>query len=114
MVVSGVGDSGPLAVYLFADADGQGPSRSARREWERVALGGSLTAREIEVLRYLALGWDVANIATELGLSAHTVHNHSTNLRRKLDVRSSLEAVMVATRLGVLKFDEGQPETGGS
>ena len=68
----------------------------------RGGAGGSLTAREIEVLRYLALGWDIANIATELGLSPHTVRNHSTNLRRKLDVRSSLEAVMVAMRLGIL------------
>ena len=67
--------------------------------------GGSLTAREIEVLRYLALGWDIANIATELGLSPHTVRNHSTNLRRKLDVRSSLEAVMVAMRLGILRSE---------
>ena len=57
------------------------------------------------MLRYLALGWDIANIATELGLSPHTVRNHSTNLRRKLDVSSSLEAVMVAMRLGILRSE---------
>ena len=54
------------------------------------------------MLCYLALSWDIANIATEMGLSPHTVRNHSTNLRRKLDVRSSLEAVMAAVRLGIL------------
>ena len=80
----------------------------------RWGSGGPLTAREIEVLRYLALGWDIANIAAEMGLSPHTVRNHSTNLRRKLDVRSSLEAVMAAIRLGVLTFGEDRPETDGS
>ena len=34
------------------------------------------------------------------------MRNHSTNLRRKLDVRSSLGAVMAAVRLGVLTFDD--------
>ena len=52
------------------------------------------------------MGQDMANIATEMGLSQHTMRNHSTNLRRKLYVRSSLEAVMAAVRLGVLTFDE--------
>ena len=66
------------------------------------------------MLRYLALGWDVARIATEMGLSPHTVRNHSTNLRRKLDVRSNLEAVMAAVRLGVLTFDEDGRGTVGS
>ena len=56
------------------------------------------------------MGWDVAHIATEVGLSPHTVRNHSTNLRRKLDVRSSLEAVIVAVRLGVLALGD---EPGG-
>ena len=76
--------------------------------------GGPLTAREVEVLRYLALGWDIAHIATEMGLSPHTVRNHSTNLRRKLDVTSSLEAVMAALRMGLLTFDDVQRDLGDS
>ena len=68
----------------------------------------------MEVLRYLALGWDNANIAAELGVSPHTVPNHSTNLRRKLDVRSRLEAVIAAVRMGVLTFDDERRDAGGS
>ena len=111
MVVSGVGDSGPLVVYLFGDAAEE--SATGARRWEVApgSSGGPLTAREIEVLRYLALGWDTAHIAVEMGLSPHTVRNHSTNLRRKLDVRSSLEAVIAAVRLGVLTLDEDRRET---
>ena len=62
----------------------------------------------------LALGWDVAHIAAEMGLSPHTLWSHSTNLRRKLDVRSRLEAVIAAVRMGVLTFDEERRGTGGS
>ena len=53
-----------------------------------------------------SISWDIANIAAAMGLSPHTVRNHSTNLRRKLNVRSSLEAVMAAVRMGVLTFDD--------
>ena len=114
MVVSAVGDTGPLVVYLFGDAAEESSTGILRWEVGQGSSGGPLTAREMEVLRYLALGWDMAHIATEMGLSPHTVRNHSTNLRRKLDVKSSLEAVMAAVRLGVLKFDDDGRETDGS
>ena len=102
--------AGRLVVYLFGDAAEQS-STGVRRLGSGPGGGGPLTAREIEVLRYLALGWDIANIAAEMGLSPHTVPNHSTNLCRKLDVRLSLEAVMAAMRLGVLTFEEDPRET---
>ena len=114
MVVSGVGDSGPLVVYLFDDAAEETSTGSFRWSAGHASSGGPLTAREIEVLRYVALGWDVPHIAAEMELSPHTVRNHSTNLRRKLDVTSSLEAVMAAVRMGLLSFDDGPGETGGS
>ena len=114
MVVSGVADSGPLVVYLFGDTAEESSTGSVRWQVEQGSSGGPLTAREVEVLRYLALGWDIAHIATEMGLSPHTVRDHSTNLRRKLDVTSSLEAVMAALRMGLLTFDDVQRDLGDS
>ena len=114
MAVSGVGDSGPLVVYLFGDAAEESASGALRWEVGQGSSGGPLTVRELEVLHYLALGWEIAHIADEMGLSPHTVRNHSTNLRRKLDVRSSLEAVMAAVRLGLLTLDDDGRETEGS
>ena len=67
MVVSGVGDSGPLVVYLFDDTAEQSLTGVRRLGKARGGAGGPLTPREIEVLRYLALGWDIANIAAEMG-----------------------------------------------
>ena len=111
MVVSAVGDAGPFVVYLFGDAEEQSPPGSRASEVRETAAGASLTPRELEVLRYLAVGWDTASIAEEMGVTHHTVRNHSMSLRRKLDVRSSLEAIMVAVRLGILSLDvEGHSE----
>ena len=61
-----------------------------------------------------ALGWDKVNIATELGVSPHTVRNHATTLRRKLDVKSRLEAVIAAVRMGVFTFDDERRGNGES
>ena len=62
----------------------------------------NLTERELEVLSYLALGWETKYIAEELGVSWYTARNHVENLRKKLGASSRLEAVMVAMRLGIL------------
>ena len=84
------GAAGRLVVYLFGDAAEESANGSRRWAVGQGSPGVLLTAREVEVLRYLALGWDTAHIADEMGLSPHTVRNHSTNLRRKLDARSRL------------------------
>ena len=62
----------------------------------------NMTERELEVLSYLALGWETKYIAEELGVSWYTARNHIENLRKKLGASSRLEAVMVAMRLGIL------------
>ena len=59
MVVSGVGDSGPLVVYLFGDAAEESPTGTLRWEGGQEGASGPLTAREMEVLR---LPWCWAGI----------------------------------------------------
>ena len=56
MVVSGVGDSGPLVVYLFGDAAEESPTGTLRWEGGPAGASGPLTAREMEVLRYPGAG----------------------------------------------------------
>ena len=63
-----------------------------------------LTPRELEVLRLMALGWENEYIAAELEVTLHTVRSHVANLRRKLNAKSRFEAVMTATRLGILSL----------
>jgi DNA-binding NarL/FixJ family response regulator len=65
-------------------------------------LGADLTDREREVLRLLARGASTDEIVDELVISVHTVRNHIRNILTKLQARSRLEAVAVATRIGLL------------
>ncbi len=59
-----------------------------------------LTPRETEVLRALAAGEGVTEIAERLGISALTVQSHVKNILAKLNVHSRLEAVTLAWRAG--------------
>jgi DNA-binding CsgD family transcriptional regulator len=59
-----------------------------------------LTARESEVLQWVAAGLQNKQIAQELDLSLATVRNHVHNMLDKLGVHSKLEAVSLAYRKG--------------
>jgi len=61
-----------------------------------------LTLREADVVRLLARGCSYAEIAQQLGISAHTVASHVKNSYRKLDVHCAAAAVMRAVELRVL------------
>jgi DNA-binding NarL/FixJ family response regulator len=65
-------------------------------------LGHDLTSREREVLALLAAGRSTTQMVSELVLSVHTVRNHVRNILTKLQSKSRLEAVAVATRLGII------------
>ena len=55
-----------------------------------------LTVREREVLKLLAEGLSVKEIATRLNLSAKTVDAHKTNLMKKIDVHDRAELIRYA------------------
>jgi len=66
------------------------------------ALDG-LTAREQEVLRYLAEGVANDEIAEALVISAKTVARHRENIMQKLGMHSRSELVRYAIRKGIIK-----------
>ncbi len=61
-----------------------------------------LTARELEVLRFIAWGTRNAEIADQLGISINTVESHARRLFEKLGVHSRLQASRRAVALGLL------------
>jgi two-component system, NarL family, nitrate/nitrite response regulator NarL len=65
----------------------------------------SLSRRELEVLQLLSEGLSTSEVADRLFLSVNTVRNHVTHLMSKLGARSRLEAVNVAVRRGLIRFD---------
>ena len=64
-----------------------------------------LTPRELAALRLLANGDSNKEIATALEISERTVKTHLAHLFEKLQVTSRTEAVRVATRRGLVRFD---------
>ena len=64
-----------------------------------------LTPRELSALRLLANGNSNKEIATALQISERTVKTHLGHLFEKLGVTSRTEAVRVATRRGLVRFD---------
>ena len=66
---------------------------------------GSLTPREQEVMRLLAEGFTVKEIADKLYISPKTVENHRSNLMRKLGLRNAIELARYAARLGLIDVD---------
>jgi NarL family two-component system response regulator YdfI len=61
-----------------------------------------LTPREREVLRTMADGLSNKEIASQLGISDHTVKFHVAAIMGKLGATSRTEAVMMAVRWGLL------------
>ncbi len=70
-----------------------------------------LTEREREVLAGVARGQTNNQVATDLGLSVHTVKLHVQNLLRKLELPNRTEAAVFAVREGLL---EEKSVTGGT
>lgn len=64
-----------------------------------------LTPRELAALRLLADGHSNKEIGTALTISERTVKTHLGHLFEKLGVTSRTEAVRVATRRGLVRFD---------
>jgi DNA-binding NarL/FixJ family response regulator len=61
-----------------------------------------LSAREVQVLRLIALGKSNKEIAVILGVSANTVAVHRTNLMSTLGIHKAAELVLVAVKKGLV------------
>ena len=62
-----------------------------------------LTERENDVLLRVAKGFTLPEIATQLGLSRHTIADYVKQIYRKLNVSSRAEAALEAQRMGLFE-----------
>jgi DNA-binding NarL/FixJ family response regulator len=60
-----------------------------------------LSARETEVLRFLAQGQTIKEIADAIGLSPKTVANHQSAIKQKLEAETAIELLRKANELGL-------------
>jgi|WetSurMetagenome_2_1015567.scaffolds.fasta_scaffold78706_1 two-component system, NarL family, response regulator NreC len=61
---------------------------------------GTLSQRELEVLRLVAEGKSSKEIAGHLFISIMTVQNHRANIKKKLNLRKNIDLVKYAIRKG--------------
>jgi two-component system, NarL family, response regulator NreC len=96
-----------LAVAVRAAAHGEehvSPPVAARLQGLQSSLvQDKLSAREIEVLRLIALGHTSVEIARKLHLSPRTIETHRTRIHRKLGLSTRAELVRYALGRGLLK-----------
>ncbi|MEQ6250171.1 response regulator transcription factor [Sulfitobacter sp. HNIBRBA3233] len=64
-----------------------------------------LTKRETEVLRMIARGLRVSEVAQDCGIAESTVITHIKSIYRKLEISNRAEATLQASRLGLLSDD---------
>lgn len=67
---------------------------------------GTLTKREREILKMLAEGRSVKEIATGFDLSVKTVEAHKFNLMRKLDIHNKAQLVQYAIQKKIIRLPE--------
>ncbi len=74
------------------------------RRYEAEAFISPLTARETEILDYIAQGYLNKQIAIKLGISEQTIKNHVTSILRKLNANARTDAVVVAIKQGLISI----------
>ena len=65
-------------------------------------ITSALTKREIEILKLVKSGFLSKEISNKLTISLHTVNTHRQRVLEKLGVDNSMEAVMLASKLGLI------------
>ena len=80
--------------------------RTQGRGAVRTPRFGTLTKREREVLKILAEGKSVKEIAASFELSTKTIEAHKFNLMRKLDIHNKAQLVQYAIQKKIIRLPE--------
>jgi two-component system, NarL family, response regulator NreC len=98
------------AVRLAADGHTYlQPDLGARLAAEPSGPPDDLSARELEILRLIALGHTNAEIADHLVISVRTVESHRAHIQQKLRVTKRSELVRYALERGMLDPEQPAP-----
>ena len=93
----------PLSDLLAAvDFALSSPTSFSSKPIFKAGTDSGLTARELDILRAINLGWSNTSIATHLFISVSTVKTHISSIFRKLDAENRVQALAIARERGLL------------
>ena len=75
------------------------------RKTEVETLISPLTARETEILNYVAQGYSNKQMAATLNISEQTIKNHVASIMLKLNANARTQAVVIALQKGLISID---------
>ena len=105
---------GSLSVLVLGALSHESPiapdAITVRMKNEDAGPLGTLTPREMEILRLIALGLSTNEIAKVLYRSVKTIEGHRVSLGSKLDVTNRVELARIALRSGLITLDTPIPE----
>jgi PAS domain S-box-containing protein len=94
-----------VALQVVLSTDAKAPATATLS----AGTGVPLSARELEVLGWVALGRRAYEIAAELGIASTTVESHVRSGMRKVGARSQAQLVAVACAQGLLDLSAAAP-----
>ncbi len=110
LLKSAAPDEVVAAVRAAAQGEARLHPRVAKRLMDEVAgvrvSAETLTTRELEVLKQIALGNDNKSIAAALVLSEKTVKTHVSNILGKLHLNDRTQAAIYALKSGLVPLDD--------
>ena len=81
-----------IAVFLATQCSNQNPIDQIR----------SLSPKELEVLKFIAQGYSITEIAKQQGVVDKTISSHRAQLRKKLNVTTDVELCLLAIKSGLV------------
>ena len=76
----------------------------------QITQNQELTPREIDVLKLLAVGFTIKEIANELIISTHTAISHRKNISEKLGIKTISGLTMYAVIKSIIDINDIHPE----
>ena len=78
----------------------------------RIARRESLTAREREIMQFVAAGLSNEEIGAVAGVSSRTVQTHIASALKKTNTRNRAHLAVFAVRAGIVPLESTAPDRG--
>lgn len=99
------------AIVPISSSDYSGRHMLRPHDWERIRLSLRLSVREIQITQYIFDDEKTECIATELGISVHTVNTYLQRLYFKLSVCSRPRLILRVLKNHLEYLEEGADQT---